>query len=890
MRFLRSILIVLLGNQVFASHIIGGDMYYDYLGNNQYKFYITLYRDCNSSGAAYDDPLKLTIYKANGVLFQNIDVPYPGSIILPVEFNNPCATPPTNICVQRAIYTQIVTLPPIPGGYTISYQRCCRGPNVTNLINPDDTGLTLTTHVPGSETGFEHNSSPRFTNYPPILLCNNDHLVFNHVATDPDGDVLKYSLVTPFSGASSATPAPTQAPAPPYYPVNWAGNFNAQQPLGPGSTTSINPTTGILNVNPNMLGLFVVGVRVQEYRNGVLIGETIRDFLFRVFDCHITLQAILPTQEQLPTFVSYCQGLTVNFVNQSYGATTYAWDFGVTTSTTDVSSAYAPSFTYPAPGTYTAQLIANPGANCTDTAYMTVTVNNPFALSWTSQDSICIVNNQFDFTGITSNTSAAFQWTFDADASVQQSSNLSVPNVTFSTPGFHVVNLQGNDGDCVTNFKDSVYVFDLPTSAFTVPPDVQCYGYDIPFQNTSLNAFNFQWDFGVPGSDSDVSTAISPTYTYSGPGQYTVNLVASSTSGCSDTSSTVVTIFQPLIMSFTHNDSLCITNASFDFDATVSGPSSTVYHWEFGQHATPSTATTIDVTGVHYDEPGVFPVYLIGKYDVCADTVSSSIFVFGEPEIDFTFVNKLHCAPSEVQFVNLSASDVPAQYLWVFGDGGTSTVAHPNHYYSEAGDYSISLMMITTTGCADTLFTMKQDLIHVYPKPKAGFMVNPEKVDICNSDVQFIDQSVDAVNYFYFFDHRNFVTNDANFTHHYVHDGTDYPMQVVENQFGCRDSAIREVFVEPFAFYIPNTFVPDGDGTNDVFQVVSSFEIKASEFSIYNKWGERIFFSDDINQGWDGTFLGKKCQDGTYTYIFKYIGCDSPYAWKLVEGFVNLLR
>jgi hypothetical protein len=256
----------------YASHIIGGDIYYDYLGNNQYRFFITLYRDCNSTGAQYDDPLTLTIYKANNVFFQNILVPFPGSVILPINFNNPCATPPNNICVERAIYTTVVTLPPTPGGYDVSYQRCCRGPNITNLLFPDDTGITLTTHVPGSDTGFTANSSPRFTNYPPVLLCNNDELVFNHLATDPDGDQLVYSLVTPWSGASSTDPQPTQAPAPPYFPVQWnGGTFNAQQPLGAGSSTVIDPVTGILTVNPNMIGLFVVGVCVKEYRNGVLV-------------------------------------------------------------------------------------------------------------------------------------------------------------------------------------------------------------------------------------------------------------------------------------------------------------------------------------------------------------------------------------------------------------------------------------------------------------------------------------------------------------------------------------------------------------------------------------------------------------------------------------------
>ena len=211
MRYIIICLFVLFSKLSFASHIIGGDIYYNYLGNNQYRFFITLYRDCNSTGAEYDNPLKLAIY-LGGNLYQNIDVPFPGSTVLPVIFNNPCATPPTNICVERAIYTVVVTLPPSPNGYTIAYQRCCRGPNVTNLNNPDDTGITLSTTIPGSGSNYYQNSSPRFVNYPPILLCSNDNLVFNHVATDPDGDQLVYSLVTPNAGANSINPLPAQTP------------------------------------------------------------------------------------------------------------------------------------------------------------------------------------------------------------------------------------------------------------------------------------------------------------------------------------------------------------------------------------------------------------------------------------------------------------------------------------------------------------------------------------------------------------------------------------------------------------------------------------------------------------------------------------------------------
>ncbi len=890
MRKIVLLILLISSFKVSASHIIGGDIYYDYLGNNQYKFYITLYRDCNSTGAEYDNPMKLTIYKADGGLFLNLDVPFPGSEFVPIPFNNPCATPPNNLCVEKAVYTVVVNLPPISGGYNVSYQRCCRGPNITNLISPDDTGLTLTTHIPGSETGFTNNSSPRFTYYPPMLLCTNEQKTINQSATDPDGDQLVYSLVTPYSGANSANPMPTQAPAPPYFPVQWSGGFGASNPLGPGSSITINSSTGKITVNPNMIGLFVVGVRVQEFRNGILVGQTVRDFLFRVFNCNITLQAILPIQENLSTFVSYCQGLSVQFENNSYGGSNYAWDFGVSGTSSDVSSSFAPTYTYPTPGTYLAGLIVNPGQPCTDTAFIELIVNNPFSLSWASQDSLCITGNSFDFIGQTSNPNANFSWDFNPDASIQASANLIVNDVSFSSSGFQKITINGDDGDCVTSYTDSIYIFEMPTSSFNAPPFVQCIGLTIPFENNSTNAINYTWDFGVSNTNLDQSNADEPTFNYQNPGTYSIQLIASSNGTCSDTSEVTITVNEPLLMSFTHTDSICITNGLFDFDATVSGPSNTIYTWNFGAQSLPNQSNTIDVENVQFLTPGNHPVYLVGAYDVCSDTVPSTVFIYAEPSINFLYANTLQCAPSIANFINLSTSNTPPIFSWNFGDGGTSNFISPSHVYNDVGSYSVGLTMITTSGCIDTLYMMQQDLVQVNPSPKAGFTVNPNQVDICDSKVEFIDQSIGAASYFYFFDNRQFTSTQSNFFHNYTQSGGDYPMQVVINQYGCSDTAVRTVFVEPFAVYVPNTFVPDGNEVNDIFIPRTVFEVEGWDFQIFNKWGELLFETQQCDQGWNGTYDSKPCQDGTYIYVLKFRPCDNPYATQQITGFVNLIR
>lgn len=880
-----SFVFCLLFQQARASHIIGGDIYYNYLGNNQYRFFITLYRDCASTGAEYDDPLYLSIFMQGNVHFQTVQVPFPGSIVLPNNFNNPCATQPSGICVERAIYQVVLNLPPISGGYTVSYQRCCRGPNITNLQFPDDTGLTLVAQVPGSNTSASNNSTPRFTNYPPVLLCNNDQLVFDHSATDPDGDQLVYSLITPNTGASSNNPQPLQMPPPPYFPVTWQTTFNAQAPLGPGSSTIIHPNTGLLTVNPNLQGLFVVGVRVQEYRNGQLIGETVRDFLFRVFDCNIQLAAILPTQDQLPTFNGFCDGLTVNFENNSFGGTNYSWDFGVPNTTSDQSNLFEPSYTFPAPGSYTAQLIVNPGNNCTDTAYIDIIVNNPLNPSWSAPDSLCLSQALVSFNAQANDPTATFSWTFPPSASIVQAQGLTVSNVTFNQAGYQPVVLEAQTNFCQATYTDSILLFGDPVADFIVPNQVQCLGYTIGFTNNSQNTFNYAWDFGF----GQTSSQISPTVTFPAPGLYPVTLIASSTGTCTDTSVAFVQIGEPIILSMTHSDSLCIDFA-FAFDAQVSGPAGTQYFWNFGPNANPQTSAQLTGNQVYFSQNGSQQVQLIGQNPECIDTLTEIVRVFGHPSIDFLFLETLQCAPSIAQFFNLSQTEVPTQFIWDFGDGTTSQAFNPVHVYTTPGNYTVTLTLQEQAGCLDTLFMAQQDLVTVHPSPQAGFTVNPQEVDVCNNEVTFTSQAIAAATYSYYVEDRGFVYYDANFIHAYQTGGTDFPMQVVANTFGCTDTAYASVDVAPFSIYAPNTFIPDQNGRNDHFKIVTDFEVFECTFKIYNRWGQCVFETDNLNTGWDGTYKGFACQDGQYNYVLKFKPCHEPQIMRQYEGLVNLLR
>ena len=893
MRYLLSIFIVLNLFSSRASHIVGGEIYYDYLGNNNYTFYISVYRDCLSTGASFDSPLSLGLFNSNNQLIQNVQIPFPGSSNVPVVFNNPCVTPPNNICTENSIYTVTLNLPPTAGGYTLAYQRCCRGPNINNLNDPSDTGFTLWCRIPGTTNNNFINSSPRFNGYPPLLLCNNEDLVFDHSATDPDGDQLVYSLVTPYAGASGLNPAPNPPPPPPYNNVVWSGGNNAANPLGPGATISIDPATGLLTASPNLTGLYVVGIQVQEIRNGVVINQTTRDFLFKVFNCNLQINAVLPLQTQLATFTGYCTGLGVQFENQSTSQVppTYSWDFGVPGITTDVSSAFAPSYTYPAPGQYTVTLVVNPGVPCTDTAFMEVIVGPPFDITFSSEDSLCFGGNNFNFVSDTdAPPGTTIDWSFGPNASIQNATGSTVNNIQFNSSGFHPVTVEANFFLCNASFTDSVFIYPNAIAGMIYPDTVECKGLEIDFTNDSQNSSFYQWDFGVLGTTTDVSNDVNPTFTFPSPGTYTVQLIAQTNPECADTIQNTIVINHKLEVAFTSEDSLCHDGNSFNFIGDVFGPVGSTYTWDFGQYGSIQNSNNIIQNNVSFDTTGSILVSLTGEFNICREVAYKQIYIYRSPEIDFLLEPGLQCVPFLAQFNDLSFAETPISYLWDFGDGTTSSISSPSHLFENVGNYPITLTIWTVAGCIDTLSLFEPDIVNVRPIPEAKFSVTPQYTDICHSEIQFTNLSSLGHEYIYLFDDGT-SSNEQNPTHVYLEDGTLNPILIVTSEYGCQDTTFETLFIEPFTVFAPNTFTPDGDEANNVFKPIVYLTIVDWNLQIYNRWGEIMFESNDVNTGWDGTNqIGRIAQDGIYMWKLRYTSCEPSNAEHLITGHISLLR
>ena len=519
---MRIILFLSLWLSIFsvnATHIVGGEIFYDCLGGNNYRITVKVYRDCgpnNINGTPFDDPLPLTIYDGANNLFGVFDIPLSPAFSIPTVTANPCLTPPPQ-CIEVATYSVVVNLPPTPGGYTLVYQRCCRNSSIQNLLNPSSTGGTYFIHIPDAGV-VSCNSSPRFSTLPPLVICANDLFTFDQSATDPDGDSLVYSFYTPFEGGTSVLPNPSPSDPPPYIPLAWAPGYSQTNQINGTPNLGINSTTGIMTCMPNTLGIYVYAVKVSEYRSGVLLSEALREFQINVVSCTITLDAIIEPQSA----VQLCSGLTLNFTNNSINATTHLWDFGDTSTTSDVSTLINPSYTYPDTGTYFVTLICNAGTVCADTTIVPFYVHLPLNITFDQPPAECVTTNSFDLLAYGNFTSSAnVSWNLPGAITPFLIGN-PVSDITYPDSGKFVVTVNVTEFGCTEIYSDTLIVYPMPVVGFLFPQELACEPYTIQFSDSSLSwsPIYYAWSFG----DGDSSYEQNPVHTYYIPGYYNLSL------------------------------------------------------------------------------------------------------------------------------------------------------------------------------------------------------------------------------------------------------------------------------------------------------------------------------------------------------------------------------
>ncbi|MCB0734641.1 MAG: gliding motility-associated C-terminal domain-containing protein [Bacteroidetes bacterium] len=353
------LLIFLAASSGKATHIVGGDFYYKKVSSTEYDITLKLYVDCQNglpNAIATDAVAIIGLWDAS--TSKAIDT-FHFRRTKPTRLNKlhyKCLIPPQDVCVDEYVYVRRLTLDPGTDGIILSFERCCRNNTINNLFNPGQTGATYWVKIPGSDLASE-NSSAVFKELPPNYICTDAPLVFDHSATDPDGDSLVYELYQPYSGGTYDQPRPDNSwdngflKAPPFKTVFWKTPYHTNDQMAGDPIMEINRFTGELTVTPTVVGQFVIGIKVKEYRDGVLISETLRDYQMNVKECDFYVVSAFGTAK-------YSCSDTVNFTNKSLKATNFMWDFGDPTRSDDTSSSMNPTYVYPKDGKYTVKLKA----------------------------------------------------------------------------------------------------------------------------------------------------------------------------------------------------------------------------------------------------------------------------------------------------------------------------------------------------------------------------------------------------------------------------------------------------------------------------------------------------------------------------------------------------
>jgi gliding motility-associated-like protein len=901
-----------------GTHIVGGEMIYSCLGGNSYEVRLRLYRDCTPGNANFGTGT-LYVFTGTGASYTTVSAP-PAITSVPITIDNPCLSPPPGLCLEQGDYVFTVNLPPNSSGYDLMFSSCCRNGTIVNLTNPLSQGSTYWQPIPPSNIA-QCNSSPIFINFPPVVICLNEPLNFNHAAFDPEGDSLVYSLCTPYESNTGA---------PPYTQVGYAPGFNGSYPITANPAFAIHPSTGLLTGTPTAVGQYVVGVCVSEYRNGVFLGAHFRDFQFNVVQCIPTVLASTPD-------VQLCKaGLTVNFVNNGYGPQ-FLWDFGDPLAPNDTSTLFSPSYTYPDTGTYIVTLIADPNDTCADTAHATVSLYDPFVTTTFTHAQPCF-GLPMPFMGqtvLSVGSVSSWQWNFGDGGT----GTGSTPLHTYAGTGpYTVTMIVTTNAGCKDTFSQAVTLNPTPAAGFLITPD--CIG--LPFQFTDVstltsgNIVAWNWNFG----DGNSSPLQNPSHTYAAAGSFMVKLVVTTDQGCRD-SVTHLAVVYPTIADAGPDVSICdggstqlsgsgggtylwspaITLSNPTIASPVASPVLTTTYSMLVSDAygcqdsdqvivfvnpnpvanagpdvggiCPGDTTTLNASGglsyqwipaTGLSDPtasstGAAPtsttVYTVTVTDAngCTDSDAVVVVVFPEPAAD-AGIDVGFCTGYSVQL----AASGGVTYLWSPASGLSSTTVS-NPVASPATTTIYQLTITDANGCTD------DDAIEV--------TVFPAAIADAGSDQTIFAGETTALagtgNGSYLWSPASHLLDPSSaITPAYPMQTTIYTL-LVTTVDGCTATDSMTLFVKDVgSFVVPTAFSPNADGVNDVFRIELTEGITLTRFVVFNRWGEIAFETADLTAGWDGITNGRLQPIGSYAFRIE----GTTPGGQVVEqaGNVTLLR
>lgn len=524
---------------------------------------------------------------------------------------------------------------------------------------------------------------------------------------------------------------------------------------------------------------------------------------------------------------------------------------------------------YSAPGQYPMELISYSSlTNCYDTIYKIIIpaphANSDFTVV---NDSQCLRYNKFTFNNI-SNVQFGkmmYEWRFgDGTKDTARS-----PVKSYLNEGSYTIKLFVNTNyNCPDSMELPVGFYATPKAQFAINMADQCFNkHSFDFTNqTQISRGNFtqEWYF------DDLSAANSLNYNnkqFNTHDTHTIRLSVASNNNCTDTIFKTVYLenIQNSRIDFNDKDSQCFKGNNFDFVNTKTNPKVTYTSskWIFGDG---QESTLSKPSIVKFNAAGKYTVQLATVSALgCNDTILTDIVILPHPVVAFTADTV--CFPEPVQFNNTSSIQTGniASWAWKFGDGNISAQASPLHRYEFPGAYNVELIASSQYNCKDTSSIIGAVLIQEKPVANFKFYQLPT-LEQDQTRLQFTNLSSQNSSTFTW-DFGNFSnSNDRDPIGIYEDTGRYNVMLVAYTDAGCSDTAVLNtgMLFPDFFYFLPSAFTPNSDPFNPLYKGIGSVYTYKFKLEIYNRWGEKLFETDDINQGWDGYYNGELCMEGAY--------------------------
>ncbi|GEM_PF-1971726 len=571
-----------------------------------------------------------------------------------------------------------------------------------------------------------------------------------------------------------------------------------------------------------------------------------------------------------------CHPVNVNFLSPA-GAANYDWTFGDNTSLSGVNNSPSKSYvneTFDRDTSYHITLTATSAFGCVATYHDTLLVHPKPDVSFTTgvQVSCNPFSPEIDNLSV---GATKYRWDFgDNSPESDAFEPTHTYNNTTAFPASYLITLRGdNDFGCYNMFTQTVQVYPPLTASFTTS-NAGCSPFAATLTNLSSGSnLGYAWTT----TDGQFSGAMNPTFNFSNNTfedvTQTIQLVIRSQYNCYDTMQQQVVVYATPNASFTLNPETMVYP-----ETTVSITQSTLddhkgvwqYSWDFGDGSTSNLREPVQKT---YDTSGVYRVRLRVDGQFCFDTLSRVVRILLPPPIaDFDSIPPA-CSPYTVTFRN--SSIYAETYRWTFGDGSSSNKREPEYKYWDAGTYIVNLAIQGPGGSAS-----RTRLVVVHPTPVARFNIAPTFVYIPNQPVKCLYDKEEGNTYEW--DYGDSSPRDTLGLHYYQEPGQYYITMYVRTNTEpqCADSItnVNAVTAEVAGtINMPNAFRPTpggpnggyyqaGQNNNHIFYPPIAQSVIEYRLLIFNRWGQKLFETTDIKQGWDGYFDGKLCEQGVYVW------------------------